>query len=287
MDIAQIWQSIILGIVEGLTEFIPVSSTGHLILLRDIIGFQGPPGQVFEIAIQLGAILAVCWKYRQKLLEVVKDILCCHSEQSEESNNLNRSFTAFRMTSSHKFVLNIIIAFLPAAIIGVMFHSYIKEALFNPTVVASMLIIGGVLIILVESLVKKVKFKTIDEIKPMTALKIGLFQTLAMIPGTSRSGATIMGSLLLGLDRRAATEFSFFLAIPTMLGATVYDLYKNWNLLEADSFVIIGIGFVTAFFAALLVVNWVINFISTHGFKPFAYYRIVVGVVMIIGLNVI
>ncbi len=253
--------ALILGIVEGLTEFLPVSSTGHLILFRDMLGLRTPPGQVFEIVIQLGAILAICYKYRQKLFGVL--------------------ITAHKNTSSQKFLVNIALAFFPAALIGVFAHDYIKEELFLPEVVAIALIIGGIAIILIESLVKRVRFRGIEEINWKTALKIGLFQSVAMIPGVSRSGATIMGSLLVGLERKAATEFSFFLAIPTMLGATVFDLYKNWGLLSVDSFLVIAVGFVMAFIAALFVVDVAIRFISTHGFKPFAYYRILLGVVIL------
>lgn len=260
MELHIIIQAVVLGLVEGLTEFIPVSSTGHLILLGEIIGFHSE-GRVFEIAIQLGAILAICWKYREKLIGVA-----CTLPTEKKSQN---------------FALNIVLAFLPAAVIGVFAHSYIKEVLFSPIVVSVSLIVGGVIILIVESLVKNFKVQEVEEISWKTALKIGFFQALAMIPGVSRSGATIMGAMTIGVGRKAATEFSFFLAIPTMLGATVYDLYKNWALLELDSFIIIAIGFVTAFLAALLVVSWVIDFVTKNGFKPFAYYRIVVGVIML------
>lgn len=253
-------QSILLGILEGLTEFIPVSSTGHLILAVDLMGFKGPPGKVFEIAIQLGAILAVCWAYRKKLTKVMLTL-----NQKE----------------SQRFTANILIAFLPAMIIGVMAHGFIKSVLFSPWVVSCSLIIGGIIILLVER--KHITPKTFapESFTPLLALKIGLCQTVAMIPGVSRSGATIIGALLLEVERRAATEFSFFLAIPTMLAATVYDIYKNYDLLTADSFALIAAGFISAFLAALLVVRTVLAFISTHGFKPFGWYRIAVGIVML------
>ncbi len=254
-------QAFFLGILEGLTEFIPVSSTGHLILVIDLIGFEGPKGKVFEIVIQLGAILAICWLYRMKLWHAVSTM---HKEQS-----------------SQRFISNIVLAFLPAAVIGVFAHGFIKEVLFSPWVVSVMLIIGGVIIIIVERLNLKPKTQEIDHITPMLAVKIGFCQALAMIPGTSRSGATIIGAMLLGVDRKAATEFSFFLAIPTMLGATVYDVYKNFDALTSDGIGIIAIGFISAFFAAMLVVRSLINFISTHGFTPFGYYRILIGMVML------
>jgi len=261
MDINTIFQAVLLGLVEGLTEFIPVSSTGHLIVLRDIIGFSSK-GQVFEIAIQLGAILAICFKFWPKLSGV--------------------AFTLHSQPASRKFALNLLLAFLPAAIIGFFAHGFIKEKLFSTQVVAISLILGGFAILLIENLVRKIKFTDINQMSGATSLKLGFFQCIAMIPGVSRSGATIMGGLLLGLDRKTATEFSFFLAIPTMFAATLYDLYKNWAVLDADSLVIIAIGFVTAFFAALLVVSKLIEFVSTHGFKPFAYYRIAFGTLILL-----
>lgn len=261
MEIITLIQAAILGIVEGLTEFIPVSSTGHLILLIDIIGFKAPPGKTFEIIIQLGAILAICWLYRKKLFDVLIGLPTQKSAQ--------------------KFTLNITLAFLPAAILGVMFHSFIKEVLFSPIVVSTSLVIGGFLILIIEKYAPKPKYTEIDNISWRTAIAIGFAQALAMIPGTSRSGATIMGSLLLKVERKTATEFSFFLAIPTMLGATVYDVYKNYEYLSFDNFYIIAIGFITAFIAALFVVKTVINFIGSHGFAPFAYYRIALGSIML------
>lgn len=265
MDITTAFQALLLGIIEGLTEFIPVSSTGHLILIIDIIGFEGPKGKTFEIIIQLGAILAICWLYRQKLIDTLIGLP--------------------KEKSAQKFALNITLAFLPAAILGVMFHGFIKEVLFSPTVVSVSLVVGGFLILIIEKKAPEPKFNTIENISFKTALLIGFAQALAMIPGTSRSGATIMGSLLLKVERKTATEFSFFLAIPTMLGATVYDVYKNLDSLSFDNIAIIAIGFISAFFAALLVVKTVISFISTHGFAPFAYYRIVIGSVMLVLLN--
>ena len=262
MDIKIALLALLLGVVEGLTEFIPVSSTGHLILLIDILKFQGPEGKVFEIVIQLGAILAVCWLYRKKLIDVLLGL----PKQQE----------------AQKFAFNVTLAFLPAAVLGVMFHGFIKEVLFSPAVVSVSLVVGGVLILIIEKNAPKPKYDSIEQISFKTAIMIGFAQALAMIPGTSRSGATIMGSLLLKVERKTATEFSFFLAIPTMLGATVYDLYKNRDVLSFDNVAIIAIGFLAAFAAALLVVRSVINFISNHGFKPFAYYRIALGSLMLI-----
>lgn len=260
MDYIVILQALLLGAVEGFTEFIPVSSTGHLILLIDILNFQGPQGHVFEIVIQLGAILAVCWLYRQKLFSVLIGL-------PKDKN-------------AQRFTVAVTLAFLPAAILGATFHSYIKEVLFSPTVVSVSLIVGGIIILIVERMDITPKHDNIDHIPFRTALAIGFAQAVAMIPGTSRSGATIIGALLLKVERKTATEFSFFLAIPTMLGATVYDVYKNYESLSADSMGIIAVGFISAFIAALLVVRAVIDFISTHGFVPFAWYRIALGSIM-------
>lgn len=261
MELIHYLHALLLGIVEGFTEFIPVSSTGHLILITDIIGFEGPPGKVFEVAIQLGAIFAICWLYREKLIEV--------------------TLKFGKDTQATRFVIHLVIAFLPAAVIGVLFHSIIKAVLFSPLVVSIALIVGGIIIIIIEKSRPTVKFTNIDALSPVTAFMVGVCQCLAMIPGVSRSGATIMGGLLLGLDRKTATEFSFFLAIPTMFGATVYDLYKNADMLTSSSYQLIAVGFISAFLAALLVVKSVINFIGRHGFIPFAYYRIVLGIIML------
>lgn len=262
MDYKTLIEAFFLGILEGLTEFIPVSSTGHLILFIDLLEFQSPPGKVFEIIIQLGAIFAICWVYRQKILTVT---LTLHKDKN-----------------SQRFASNILLAFLPAAVIGVFLHDFIKEVLFSPIVVSWMLIIGGIAILWIESRPHSWKTTSLDDLPLRRALAIGFCQTLAMIPGVSRSGATIMGAMLLGVERKVATEFSFFLAIPTMFGATVYDIYKNYNQLNADNTLIIAVGFVSAFIAALLVVRTVVAFVSTHGFKPFAWYRIVIGSIMLL-----
>lgn len=302
------FHALLLGIVEGLTEFIPVSSTGHLILLIDLLGAATPPGQVFEIVIQLGAIFAVCWYYRKKLFGAVRAALkelsphpipfpegegsVCDAHTSEPSprGEEREDREAVKQvrgihpkdTPNLYFLFTILLAFMPAAVLGVLLHGFIKSVLFNPLVVANMLVMGGVLIILIERFKPEPIHRDSESFDWKLALKIGFCQALAMIPGTSRSGATIMGALLLKVERRAATEFSFFLAIPTMLGATVVDLYKNWSLLTMDAFELIAIGFVAAFLSALLVVRSVIAFISRHGFVPFAYYRIAVGSVMLV-----
>ena len=260
MDLSPYLIAALLGLIEGLTEFIPVSSTGHLILLVDLIGFRGPPGKVFEISIQLGAILAICFLYWRRLAHVGIGI--------------------FSDPAAQRFATIILVGFLPAMVIGVLAHGFIKTVLFSPWVVSTMLVIGGLAILLIERYRAKPTVPQVDAINPGLALRIGLCQAVAMIPGVSRSGATIMGAMLLGVSRAAATEFSFFLAIPTMLAATVYDLYKNWAFLSFDDGALIATGFISAFIAALIVVRTLIRFVSRNGFAPFAYYRIVVGLLM-------
>jgi undecaprenyl-diphosphatase len=247
----------LLGIVEGLTEFLPVSSTGHLILADTLLGIEGPASKLFDIVIQLGAILAVCWVYRERF---TKATLGLASD-----------------ATSQRFVANIVIAFLPAAVVGVIAHRFIKEVLFSPWVVAVSLIVGGILILVIERVRPRPSIENVDQLKMRTALAIGCCQILAMIPGVSRAGATIMGAMMLRVDRAAATQFSFFLAVPTMLGAAVYDLYKNRAILSVENGTLIAIGFVVAFLSALFVVRTLVGFVSRHGFGVFAWYRIAIG----------
>ncbi len=261
MDPIVYLQAAILGLIEGLTEFLPVSSTGHLILLVDLLGFKGPEGKVFEIVIQLGAILAIIVLYWQKLFGVLVQ--------------------APTDPAARRFILNILLAFLPAAVAGVLLHDFIKRALFSPWVVCVALITGGLAILLIERAKPAPRHTEIAGFSPGLALGVGACQIIAMIPGVSRSGATIMGALLLGVERRAAAEFSFFLAIPTMLGATVYDLYKNRGSLTPEGLELIAIGFAVAFIAALLVVRALIRYLGRHDFTVFAYYRMALGAVML------
>lgn len=254
-------QAAFLGIVEGLTEFIPVSSTGHLILLVDLLGFEGPPGKVFEIAIQLGAILAVCVVYWQRLFDTLI--------------GLGRDQTA------NRFTVNILLGVVPALVIGFFAHGFIKTVLFNPWVVSVALVAGGIAILLIERFVGRGEVRGVDDFTFGLSLRIGLLQCLAMIPGVSRSGATIMGARLLGVQRAPAAEYSFFLAVPTMVAATSYDLYKNWSGLTLDGLGLIAVGLVVSFICAALVVRGVIAFINRYGFVPFAIYRIVIGLVML------
>ena len=259
------WLSaLLLGILEGLTEFLPVSSTGHLKIAQMLIGFDDPAA-VFMIVIQLGAILAVCIVYWRRLVGVL--------------------FGLRRDPAARRFVVNILLAFLPAMVLGATLHGFIKSVLLSdavgPWVIGAALLLGGIAILVVERRVPKPSVYDVDEMRPLRALAIGAFQVIAMIPGVSRSGATIIGALMLGVERKAAAEFSFFLAIPTMAGATAYDLYKNWHVLGEGEVGLIGIGFVAAFASAALVVRAVVGFIGRHGFAPFAWYRIVVGAAML------
>ncbi len=262
MDLVLLFKALILGIVEGLTEFLPVSSTGHLILVGDLLDFNSDREKVFMIAIQLGAILAVCWEYRQKITDVVVGI---GSEKSAQ-----------------RFVLNLLVAFMPAAILGLLFIDVIKQYLFNPLSVATALVIGGIVILWAERRDHKIEVEQVDDMDWKHALKVGCAQCLALIPGTSRSGATIIGGLLFGLSRKAAAEFSFFLAIPIMFAATFYDVYKNRAILEFNDIGMFAVGFVAAFFSALVAVRGLIRFISNHDFTVFAWYRIVFGCVILL-----
>ena len=261
MDWLLLIKALILGIVEGLTEFLPVSSTGHLILIGDLLDFNDERGKVFTIVIQLGAILAVCWEYRVKISTVLRGI------GSQEDAN--------------RFGLNLIIAFLPAAILGFLFIGSIKQYLFQPTPVALAFIFGGILILWIERKKHSVTVEQIEDMNWKHALKIGCIQCLALIPGPSRSGATIIGGLFLGLSRKTATEFSFFLAIPIMFAATFYDIYKHHDILYIDNIGIFLVGLVAAFISSLLAVRGLLHFISHHNFTIFAWYRIFFGMVIL------
>lgn len=261
MTLQSIFEALLLGIVEGLTEFLPVSSTGHLILVGDLLGFQGPPGHVFEVAIQLGAILAVCILYFSRLKDVVTGIPTD--------------------PAARHFAIVVLLGFLPAAVVGVLAHGFIKSVLFSPYVVCTTLILGGLAIFLVERNLGPSRHHAVERFPYSLALLVGLFQCLAMVPGVSRSGATILGALMLGVDRKTAAEYSFFLAIPTMFGAVVYDLWKSRDLLAADDAGLIAVGFVAALLSAMLVVRSLIAFVGRYGFTPFGWYRIAVGLGML------
>ncbi len=249
--------AVILGVVEGLTEFIPVSSTGHLILAAELLRFDPDLGKLFEVVIQLGAILAIVVLYWKKFTQVLIGLP--------------------RDKDAQHFTRNVLLAFLPCVFIGALAHDYIKAVLFNPTVVAIALVVGGVAILVIEKMKPAPIVFSTEQMGWRTALAIGFIQCLAMVPGVSRSGASIMGALLLKVERKAAAEFSFFLAVPTMLAATIYDLYKSRHDLSTDGATLIAIGFVVSFIVALVVVRWMLGFVTRHGFTPFAWYRIVAG----------
>lgn len=261
MDALILLKALLLGVVEGLTEFLPISSTGHLIVVGDLLDFNDDKGKVFAIFIQFGAILAVCWEYRVKLTKVV--------------TGLGSDPTAQR------FALNIAVAVVPAVVLGLLFHKTIKTHLFSPLTVAGALVVGGIAILAIERLRHRNHIESVDDLRWWNALLVGCAQSVAMFPGVSRSGATIMGGLLLGLSRRTAAEFSFFLAIPTMFMAATYDLYKNWGLLQVQDISMFAVGFVAAFASALLAVRGLLRYVSNHSFDAFAWYRIVFGFVVL------
>ena len=267
MDITLLIKAAIMGVVEGLTEFLPISSTGHLILAGALLDFlDHDKRQVFEISIQTGAIFAVILVYWQK----IRDTLVALPTEKK----------------AQQFALNVAIAFVPAVLLGLLFGKFIKAHLFTPTIVATTFIVGGFIILWAERRQSQnpntVRVSSVDDMTTLDALKVGLVQCLAMVPGTSRSGATIIGGMLLGLSRKAATDFSFFLAIPTLIGAGAYSLYKERALLSAADVPLFGVGLVFSFISAWLCVRWLLRFISTHSFVGFAYYRIVFGLVVLV-----
>lgn len=264
MDLTLALKALIMGIVEGLTEFLPISSTGHLILTASLLDFTGAKVKVFEIAIQGGAMLAVVWEYRARIAAVLGGLGSDRKAQ--------------------RFALNVLIGFLPAAVLGLLFNKSITAVLFHPVPVALAFILGGFVILGVERANRNrgpARIETVDDMTPLDALKVGLAQAFALIPGTSRSGATIIGGMMFGLSRRAATEFSFFLAIPTLFGAGIYSVVKQRELLSLADLPMFGVGAAAAFFSAFLCVRWLLRYISTHDFTFFAWYRIVFGIVVI------
>jgi undecaprenyl-diphosphatase len=274
VDLVLLLKAAIMGVVEGLTEFLPISSTGHLILAGSLLDFTGDRVKVFEIAIQTGAMFAVVWEYRQRLRDTVTGITS--------------------QARAQRFALNVLVAFLPAVVFGLLLGSTVKKYLFSPVPVAMAFIVGGVLILWIEARHKRLygamdlaggrraRVETVDDMTVSDALKVGLLQCLALIPGTSRSGATIMGALVLGFSRKAATEFSFFLGIPTLVGAGAYSVWKQRDLLSVADVPMFAVGTVMAFFSALLCIRWLIRYVSTHDFTIFAWYRIVFGGIVLL-----
>ena len=262
MDLTLLLKALILGVVEGLTEFLPVSSTGHLILASDLLDFNDEKGKVFEIVIQTGAMLAIVWEYRAKFAGVIAGLA--------------------RDRQARQFVMNLVIAFIPAAVLGLAFGSTIKAALFKPVPVAIAFIVGGFVILWAERREHRITVQSVDDMRWTDALKVGCAQAFALIPGTSRSGATIIGGLLFGLSRRAATEFSFFLAVPTLIAAGAYDFYKNRALFDAGDIGVFTVGTVASFVSAFLCVRWLLRYIASHDFTVFAWYRIAFGIVVLV-----
>jgi undecaprenyl-diphosphatase len=266
MDWILTCKALILGIVEGLTEFLPVSSTGHLIVVGHLLKFDTPQEKTFDVVIQLGAILAVCWEYRQRIVNVVAGLPA--------------------RQDARRFAVNVIVATIPAIVLGLLFEKAIKSALFAPVPVALALVVGGVLILWVEARQRNggrpPRVHSVDDMSTLDALKVGLAQCFALIPGMSRSGSTIIGGMLFGLDRRVATEFSFFLAIPIIFGATFYELYKDWNALSTDALGIFTVGFVAAFISAFACVRWLLRYVASHDFTAFAWYRIGFGLLILV-----
>lgn len=261
MDFWTAIQAFILGVVEGLTEFLPISSTGHQIIVADLLDFTGDRFNAFNIIIQLGAILAVVWEFRGKIFQVVTGLPT--------------------QPKARRFTANLLIAFLPAVVLGVIFADAIHHYLFNPITVAAALVVGGVIMLWAERRQHQVHAETVDDITWKDALKVGFAQCLAMIPGTSRSGATIIGGLLFGLSRKTATEFSFFLAMPTMVGAAVYSGYKYRDLFQPADLPVFAIGFVTSFIFAMIAVKGLLKFIASHSYAVFAWYRIAFGLLIL------
>ena len=251
-------QALLLGIVEGITEFLPVSSTGHLVVAGELLGFDSVPGEVFETMVQVGAIMAICTLYRERMISVARGL-------------------AGGDKAARNFLATIIVATLPMIALGAIFYDFIVSVLFSPYVVSVAFIVGGIAIIAIERLNIDQKVDSIEAFTPLTALKIGVFQCLALIPGVSRAGATIIGSLLVGVERKTAAEFSFFLAVPVIVGATVFDLWGNRALLNGAHLPVLAVGVVAAFLAALVTVKWFVGFVSHHGFSIFGWYRIAFG----------
>jgi len=262
MDLALYFKAAILGVVEGLTEFLPISSTGHLIIAGQLLGYSDDKAKVFDIVIQSGAMLAVVWEYRARFAGVLTGLTSD--------------------PAARRFAVNLAVAFLPAALLGLAFASAIKQHLFHAVPVAIAFIVGGLIILWVERRPRPVRVREVDDMTWQDALKVGLAQSVALIPGTSRSGATIIGGMLFGMSRRAATEFSFFLAVPTLIAAGVYDLYKHRALLDAADLGTFSVGFVVSFVAAFVCVRWLLRYIATHDFSVFAWYRIGFGAVVLL-----
>jgi undecaprenyl-diphosphatase len=261
VDLVLLVKALVLGVVEGLTEFLPISSTGHLVLAGELLHFTGAKADVFKIVIQSGAMLAIVWEYRERFWRVIAGLASDRSAQ--------------------RFALNLVIAFVPAAVLGLAFGKIIKERLFHAVPVALAFVVGGLVILWVERRSRAAVVQNVDDMSWRDALKVGIAQAFALIPGTSRSGATIIGGMLFGLSRKAATEFSFFLAVPTLIAAGAYDFWKNRALFDASDTGLFAVGSIAAFISAFLCVRWLLRYIATHDFTPFAWYRIAFGAIVL------
>ena len=262
MDWVVLGKAAVLGVVEGLTEFLPVSSTGHLILAGDLLGFNGEKAKVFELVIQTGAMLAIVWEFRMRFWRMLAGLAADRA--------------------ARRFALNLLVAFLPAAALGLALGKLIKSQLFHAVPVALAFIVGGFVILWVEKRPRKAVVESVDDMTWRDALKVGIAQAFALIPGTSRSGATIIGGMLFGLSRRAATEFSFFLAVPTLVAAGAYDFWKNRALFDSGDIGMFAVGSVVAFLSALACVRWLIRYVASHDFTPFAWYRVAFGMAVLL-----
>jgi undecaprenyl-diphosphatase len=262
MDLVLLFKAFVLGVVEGLTEFLPISSTGHLILAGDLLGFNDEKGKIFHVAIQTGAMLAVVWEYRARFAHVAARV--------------------FTERAAQRFVANVAVAFVPAAVLGLAFAKHIKAALFKPVPVAIAFIVGAFVILWAERRDHRERVASVDDMTWRDALKVGIAQCFALIPGTSRSGATIIGGMLFGLSRRAATEFSFFLAVPTLIAAGAYDFWKSRALFSTGDLEVLAVGLATAFVSAFLCIRWLLRYIVSHDFTVFAWYRIAFGVIVLL-----
>lgn len=282
---AHLLDALILGIVEGVTEFLPISSTGHLILVGDLLGFADDRAGVFFVAIQTGAMLAVVWEYRLKFWTVLKGLAAEGDRNSVLERRVGNDWIAVSnlyRNAARRFLVNLTLAFLPAAVLGLAFGSVIKTYLFQPVPVALAFVVGGFVIIWAERRQIDAAIVHVDDMTWMDAIKVGLAQCFALIPGTSRAGATIIGGMLFGLSRRAATEFSFFLAVPTLCAAGTYDLWKNRALFSADDLGMFAVGLAVSFACAFIVIRWLIHYVATHDFRPFAWYRIAFGLLVLV-----
>lgn len=287
-DLPLLIKALLMGVVEGVTEFLPISSTGHLILFGALLGFDDARAKVFDLAIQTGAMVAVIWNYRERFGAILRQELPAFIGKLPRALGDRQLRSEWLSDSEWQLSRHLIIAFIPAALMGLLFGSWIKRALFHPVPVAVVLILGGLVIVWVERWCRarphRIRIHDISDLTNKDAFKLGIAQAFALIPGTSRSGATIIGGMIFGLSRRTATEFSFFLAVPTLIAAGAYDLLRNWQLMRLQDLPMFGLGLLSAYVCALAVIRWLIRWVSSHSFNGFAVYRIVAGAVVLLAV---